>query len=161
MAGRSFANDCVASLATRADTPSRMRTRGLGYCHQRVMEWVGIVQLQVSTLVEDGEEPGEVETWTLRLLAELSQLDGVSLGRESEDAAAGAKGIGSAVGVLLAHVKALDVARALIEAVRSFAQRSGRSVEITLDGDTLKLTGASREQQQLVTESFLARHPIA
>ena len=37
------------------------------------------------------------------------------------------------------------------------ARRSRRSVKVTLDGNSLELTNASREDQRRLVESFLAR----
>jgi hypothetical protein len=42
--------------------------------------------------------------------------------------------------------------------IADWAARSGRAVEITVDGDSLKLGRASREQQDRLVEAFLARH---
>jgi hypothetical protein len=42
--------------------------------------------------------------------------------------------------------------------VRAWAARSQRTVEITMDGDTLKLEAATAQQQQEVVDAWLARH---
>ena len=36
----------------------------------------------------------------------------------------------------------------------------GRTVEISVDGDTLKLGRVTREEQRELTREWLARHPI-
>ena len=42
--------------------------------------------------------------------------------------------------------------------VADWACGSGRTVEVSLDGDTLKLGRVTREEQQELTRAWLARH---
>jgi len=48
-----------------------------------------------------------------------------------------------------------------VKAVGSWTTRTGRTVEVSVDGDVLKLTGASREQQDRVIEAWIARHNLS
>ena len=43
-------------------------------------------------------------------------------------------------------------------AVLAWAARTQRTVEITMDGDTLKLDAATPQQQQEIIDAWLARH---
>ncbi|MET9078204.1 hypothetical protein ABZX95_40120 [Streptomyces sp. NPDC004232] len=119
--------------------------------------------LRVAVLPDSGEDTGEAADWASRLLAELSEFDDATIDMEAGgEAPEGSKGLGSAAGALLARLASVDVLKALLEAVRAWATRTGRTVEVSIDGDVLKLTGASREQQERVIEAWLARHaPVA
>jgi len=119
------------------------------------------MDLQVVALPDAGEDSGDATAWAARLMLELSQLDDTQVGPLTGDTPNGAKGAGTPTGALLARLTKFDTLKALLEAARAWAMRTGRSVEVSLDGDTLKLTGASREQQQAVMDAFLARHPVA
>ena len=69
----------------------------------------------------------------------------------------GAKGTSGIAGALAVKLGASGVT-AVVTRVREWVSRNGRSVEITLDGDTIKLTGATAEQQNKLVEAWLARH---
>jgi hypothetical protein len=56
----------------------------------------------------------------------------------------GARGIGQVAGWLVAQFGTLDALRAVIYGVRAWAARTQRTVEITMDGDTLKLEAGDR-----------------
>lgn len=92
------------------------------------------------------------------MTAELSDLDDVSITHVAEAALEGSKGVGGASGTVLAKLISLDALKALLGAVREWASRTGRTVEVSIGGDVLKLTGASRRQQDLVLEAWIARH---
>ena len=123
---------------------------------------VRLVDLRVAVLPGSDEDTGEAAEWASRLLVELSEFDDASIDREAEEAPEGSKGLGTAAGALLARLASIDVLKTLLETVRAWATRTGRTVEVSIDGDVLKLTGASREQQERVIEAWLARHaPVA
>ena len=42
--------------------------------------------------------------------------------------------------------------------MRGFASRTGRTVEVSIGGDELKLTGATSQQQEQIINAWLARH---
>jgi hypothetical protein len=116
------------------------------------------VRLRVVVPALSGEEDQEIAYWSRALLADLSDVSGAAVDPVEVRAPEGAKGLAATAGALAARVGAERV-KALIEAVRAFTARTGRTVEISIDGDVLRLTGASREVQQLAIESWLARHP--
>jgi hypothetical protein len=42
--------------------------------------------------------------------------------------------------------------------VRGWSSRTGRTVEVTIGEDTLKLTGVTSQQQEKIIDGWLARH---
>jgi hypothetical protein len=105
------------------------------------------------------EEADELAAVTARLREELLELDVDAVEPvDAEPAPAGAKGFGVLVGALLVRLGSGAVLRAVLEAVRRWATASGREVEVTLGGDTLRLTGVSVEQQERILDAWLSRH---
>jgi hypothetical protein len=112
--------------------------------------------VRVTPLV-DGDE-GEAAGLARWLRAELFDLDvdavePVSGGVVPE----GAKGLSSVAGVLVVRWGAAGL-QAVLARIRDWVFRNGRSVEVTIDGDTVKVTGASWEQQEKIINVWLARH---
>ena len=94
-----------------------------------------------------------------RLHAELLGVDGASVAPvRAEAAPAGAKGLGDVAGWLVAQFGTLDGLRALVAAVRGFAGRTGRTVEVSIGGDVLKVTGVTSQRQGEIIDAWLARH---
>jgi hypothetical protein len=90
---------------------------------------------------------------------ELFSVDGISVApRPAEAAPEGAKGLGDVAGWLVAQFGTLDGLRALVAAVRGFAARTGRTVEVSIGGDVLKVTGVTSQQQGEIIGAWLARH---
>ena len=93
------------------------------------------------------------------LCAELLATDAASVAPVTADAApVGAKGLGTAAGWLVAQVGTLDGLRAAVAAVRGWARRTGRTVEVSIGGDVLKVTGVTSQQQGEIIDAWLARH---
>jgi hypothetical protein len=105
---------------------------------------------------EDDQEV--IADLTHRLRAELLDLDVDSVELVSDDDfPAGAKGV--PLGTALLGVRLAGVAlKKVITSIREWAGRNGRSVEATLGGDTIKITGATDAQQQKILDAWLARH---
>ena len=104
----------------------------------------------------DAEELADLAA---ELHAELLGVDGTSAAPLLADAAPeGAKGLGDVAGWLVAQFGTLDGLRALVAAVRGFAGRTGRTVEVSIGGDVLKVTGVTSQQQEEIIDSWLARH---
>ena len=76
----------------------------------------------------------------------------------ADAAPVGAKGLGTAAGWLVAQVGTLDGLRAAVAAVRGWARRTGRTVEVSIGGDVLKVTGVTSQQQGEIIDAWLARH---
>jgi hypothetical protein len=101
----------------------------------------------------------EVLELTDLLRAELVELDvaevvPVGTSPAPEDA----KGISALVGMLALRLGSAEALRAVLAAVRSWAQRSQREVEVSYGGEVLKVTGATAEQQDRIIDAWLARH---
>jgi hypothetical protein len=104
----------------------------------------------------DAEELADLAA---ELHAELFSVDGTSVAPlPAEAAPAGAKGAGDVAGWLVAQFGTLAGLRALVAAVRGFAARTGRTVEVSMGGDPLKVTGVSSQQQKEIIAAWLARH---
>jgi hypothetical protein len=114
------------------------------------------VELQLRVALAQGEEAQDEAAWTALLLEELGDdLDDALFSVEHGTPEAGQKGI--ALGALLAKLPAAAAGR-LLTALQTWAARTGRTVEASIAGDSIKLTGASRKQQDRVIEAWLARH---
>jgi len=93
------------------------------------------------------------------LHAELLGVDGASVAPLTAGAAPqGAKGFGDVAGWLLAQFGTLDGLRAVVTTVRGWASRTGRTVEVSIGGDALKVTGVTSHQQEQIIDAWLARH---
>jgi hypothetical protein len=69
----------------------------------------------------------------------------------------GAKGAGTLVGWLAVRL-GKEGLRTVVAAVVSWVTRTGHSVEVTMDGETLKIAAATAVQQDQIIKDFLARH---
>jgi hypothetical protein len=113
--------------------------------------------LQVLPVADSDAE--ELADLAAELHAELLSVDGTSVAPvPAETAPAGAKGLGDVAGWLVAQFGTLDGLRALVAAVRGFAARTGRTVEVSIGGDHLKVTGVTSRQQEQLIDTWLARH---
>lgn len=113
--------------------------------------------LQVSPRPDD--DVGELAELTGLLRNELLDLDVATVDQfAAGEVPAGAKGVTAVVGWLAVQLGP-GALRAVLAKVADWAARSDRSVEVTYGGDTLKLTRASREQQEKIIDDWLARHP--
>ncbi|MFE1800845.1 hypothetical protein ACFW9L_32450 [Streptomyces sp. NPDC059517] len=106
----------------------------------------------------DGDEE-ELRTLTVRLRRELLRTDVVGAQPvRDEEAPEGAKGLAAVAGLLAVQVRTFHALRQLVESVRSWAGRSGRTVKVCLDGDCLEVTGATPQVQEQLVGAWLARH---
>ena len=93
------------------------------------------------------------------LHAELLGVDEASVAPlPAEAAPEGAKGLGDVAGWLVVQFGTLDGLRAVVAAVRGWASRTGRTVEVSIGGDVLKVTGVTSQQQEKIIDAWLARH---
>ena len=113
--------------------------------------------LQVLPVADSDVE--ELADLAAELHAELLGVDGASVAPVPAEAApAGAKGLGDVAGWLVAQFGTLDGLRALVAAVRGFSSRTGRTVEVSIGGDALRVTGVTSQQQREIIDVWLARH---
>jgi hypothetical protein len=61
-------------------------------------------------------------------------------------------------GELLVRLGA-EALRAVLAKVADWAGRNGRTVDVTVGGDALRLSRATREQQEKIIDAWLAQHP--
>jgi hypothetical protein len=113
-----------------------------------------IVRVQPSADDDDSGLAG----MTQRLRAQLLELDVDSVDPVAGPAApAGAKGLETVFGWLAVHL-GQEGLRKVIGAVVSWATREGHDVELTLNGDTLKVSNATSAQQERMIDQFLELH---
>ena len=115
--------------------------------------------LMLQVLPVADSDPEELADLAAELLAELLGVDGASVAPlPAEAAPEGAKGLGDVAGWLVAQFGTLDGLRALVAAARGFAFRTGRTVEVSIGEDRLKVTGVTSQQQGEIIDTWLARH---
>ena len=68
------------------------------------------------------------------------------------------RGSGDVAGWLVAQFGTLDGLHALVAAIRRFAARTDRTVEVSIGGDHLKVTGVTSQQQGEIIDAWLGRH---
>ena len=113
--------------------------------------------MQVLPVADSDAE--ELADLAAELHAELFSVDGASVAPlTAETVPNSAKGLGEVAGWLLAQFGTLDGLRAMVSVVRRWASRTGRTVEVSIGGDTLKVTGATSQQQEMIIDAWLARH---
>jgi hypothetical protein len=121
------------------------------------------IGLSLEIGLDPDADAGELEYATSQLRQELldADVDRVDFAA-GEPAPLDARGFDmAALGTLLV-VAGRGAIRPMIQVIESWVvRRSSRSVKITIAGDSLELTNASREEQRRVVESFLARHESA
>jgi L-aminopeptidase/D-esterase-like protein len=114
------------------------------------------VDVWLAVAPQADEVAGEAATWQSSLWEELADLDEVALEEEFDPAPDGAKGIAGLV-ALLAQLPVSGLA-ALAQFLQTWTARTGRTVEASIDGDTIKITSASRQQQDRIIEAWIVRH---
>ena len=121
--------------------------------------------LRVQVLPGD-DDADQLDELTLLLREELLELDVAAVEPLAQESAPeDAKGALAALGGWLAvHFGAAGLRaglKAVVNVVASWAGRTGKTVELTIGGDTLKVTGASAEMQARIVEEFFARQSAA
>ncbi|MGX6603450.1 hypothetical protein ACWKSP_15105 [Micromonosporaceae bacterium Da 78-11] len=112
-----------------------------------------IVQIHPVT----GDDRRDLLQLTRQLHTALLDLDVDAIDTLTGDAApAGAKSAGLVES--LAVKLGVATLKKAIGKIREWAGRSGRSVKVSIDGDSIELTGATTEQQELLLDIWLARH---
>jgi hypothetical protein len=110
----------------------------------------------------EGADDQELDEMTTRLRRQLLDLDVDRVERPSAGPAPpGTRAVEiAAVGALLVSMyQSSKVLSSVTGALRSFAARGqARRVKITLDGDSIELTGAADEAQQRLIDLWLERH---
>jgi hypothetical protein len=110
--------------------------------------------VSITSLDDDIEELGQLGR---RLRAELLELDIADAEPVSEPEPEHAKGVSAIAGALAVRLGSSALI-AVVQKVRDWVGRTGRTVEITIDGDTLKVGGISAARQEQLVDAWLARH---
>lgn len=114
------------------------------------------MKLELLIAREAGEETDASAEWLSLLGQELSELDDVNVAQAFPSQPDGAKGAGG-LGGLLASLPGMGLA-AVMAFLRAWAVRTGRTIEVSAGDDTIKITGASKEQQDRIVEAWIARY---
>jgi hypothetical protein len=115
------------------------------------------LMLQVQPILNGDQD--ELMEVTDRLRAELLELDVASVDPISEATAPEhAKGLATLAGWLVVQFGTVSGLRAVVDAVRGWAARTNREVEVSLGGEVLKVTGATSAQQEKIIDAWLARY---
>jgi hypothetical protein len=105
---------------------------------------------------DEAEELAELAGW---LRGELLDLNVQSVERLSDEAVpVGAKGVAAVAGWLSVKLGP-EALRTVLARVADWVIRNDRVVEVSYEGDTLKLSRATPEQQERIIDGWLARHP--
>jgi hypothetical protein len=112
------------------------------------------LRLAVATLA--GEEISDTAPYLALLREELRDFDDVNLADVPDFVPNDAKGI-AGLAALVASLPVSGMA-ALFRFLRSWAARTERTLEVSIGGDTMKIGGATQEQQDRVIEVWLDRH---
>ncbi len=99
---------------------------------------------------------------TQRLRGELLELDVDAVALEGQgEAPAGAKGVELLAfgGLVVRFALNSTVLKSVVDTtVGWLGRQQARSVKLTLDGDTLEVTGVSSDQQSRLIDEWVARH---
>jgi hypothetical protein len=116
------------------------------------------VTVRISDNSDDDAE--EIAQLTRQLRTAILNLDVENVEPVAGEAPNGAKGVTAVLGWLSVTLGG-ELLKSVADRVADWAMSRGRSVEITVDGDTLKLGGVTRARQEELTREWLARHPIS
>ena len=121
-------------------------------------------RLQLGIQLDAGADADEQELdeVTAQLRRQLLELEVESVDRvRAGEAPAGTRGVDPMVlgGLLVTLGKSPELLKMVTSVVQSWmAGRQGRSVELQIAGDTLKLTGVSSAEQRQLIALFVERH---
>jgi hypothetical protein len=119
------------------------------------------IALRLEIGLEDDAESVDLQDESLGLRRELLELDVQAVGRPGGEAAPpGTRAVEALVfGTLLVHA-GREAIGSVMHAVEGWvSRRAGRSIKITLDGDTIELTNVADDVRGQLVDAFLARHP--
>jgi hypothetical protein len=120
-----------------------------------------LAQLRVEIDASPGDDAQHLAQLTYRLRAELLGLDvhAVEVAASGESPEESKGGGLVAAGGLLVRFAGRDVLLSIVGNVGSWlARQRRRSIKLTLDGDSLELTGVSSAQQDRLIDLWMTRH---
>lgn len=109
----------------------------------------------IQLIPTESDDDQSIDDLTAILRDELLELDVSAVDAIQQGAIPdNSKGVASAVGGWLAVHLGQASLKSVVSAVMAWATRSGRTIELSINGDTLKLTGATAEVQSRVVQEF-------
>jgi hypothetical protein len=121
-------------------------------------------QAQLAAVVDAGPDSDaeELAELTRRLRGQLLELDVDTVEPATGgEAPAGSKGVELLAigGLVIQFAMKSEVLRSVVDATTGWLGRQqGRSVKLTLGGDTLEVTGVSSDEQRRLVDLWVARH---
>jgi hypothetical protein len=121
-------------------------------------------QAQLAAVVDAGADSDaeELAELTRRLRGQLLELDVDAVEPATGgEAPAGSKGVELLAigGLVIQFAMRSEVLKSVVDATTAWLGRQqGRSVKLTLDGDTLEVTGVSSDEQRRLVDLWVARH---
>jgi hypothetical protein len=116
----------------------------------------GELVLQVCPALDD--DAGDLAELAGLLRGELLDLDVQGVDQLPDEAVpSDAKGVAAVAGWLLVQLGP-EAIRSVLGKVADWVTRNDRTVEISYGGDTLKVSRATRQQQDKIIDDWLARH---
>src|SRR4051794_5280508 len=111
--------------------------------------------LMVQLLPASGDDPAVVEDLTALLREELLELDIAGAEPVETPAPDDSKGLGAAGAWLAVHLGPTAL-RAVANTIAQWAARNHKSVELSIGGDSLKLSGVNPDQMDRALDEFFA-----
>jgi len=121
-------------------------------------------QAQLAAVVDAGADSDaeELAELTRRLRGQLLELDVDAVEPATGgEAPAGSKGVELLAigGLVIQFAMKSEVLKSVVDATTAWLGRQqGRSVKLTLEGDTLEVTGVSSDEQRRLVDLWVARH---
>jgi hypothetical protein len=121
-------------------------------------------QAQLAAVVDAGADSDaeELADLTRRLREQLLELDVDAVEPATGgEAPTGSKGVELLAigGLVIQFAMKSEVLKSVVDATTAWLGRQqGRSVKLTLDGDTLEVTGVSSDEQRRLVDLWVARH---
>jgi hypothetical protein len=125
---------------------------------------VAVEQAQLAAVVDAGADSDaeELAELTRRLRGQLLELDVDAVEPATGgEAPAGSKGVELLAigGLVIQFAMKSEVLKSVVDATTAWLGRQqGRSVKLTLDGDTHEVTGVSSDEQRRLVDLWVARH---
>jgi hypothetical protein len=111
------------------------------------------------TVAEEGASPSEIDNLTTSLRRVLNRTAVSDVTRAPATGPAGSKGAGAfELGALVVNLLP-SVLRSVVDATKGWLSgHPGRSITMSIGGDSIVVTHPSVEQQRLLVEAWLQRH---
>jgi hypothetical protein len=114
----------------------------------------GEIDLRLQITIDSSEDAG---TPAVRLRGELLLLDVEYVELLGTPAPDGSKGLPGVAEILAVGLQGIHL-KAVVARIRHWVARNGHSVEMSIDGDAIKVVGPTLEQQEALVQIWLARH---